>query len=848
MVLQQQSHLQTPTHALQAACFTSSTAGTRRKLFCLNAQTPEERRSSRTLDSEEDGSSSSTVPKRGPMTTYSAKYIYDNGLELTTDGEGLVRARPVGQQTQQLSETDEGSLLIVDAMVGGEATATVEKVEEKDVREAKPQPIRTKRPLQEEPAKIVPTSGFNVVLTHCTADFDSLASAVGLAKLWSSQNVGNKDKTNNNSKKSNKSSNQNNSNKSRFDSGSDLPTFVVLPRGAHPSVQRFLALHKHLFPIRSLKSLPEDLSGLNRLGLVDAQRRDRIGPAEPLLEHATRITVVDHHLDSESDIPATDYVLDKVGSVSTLIVERLQEAQLHDGLTEAEATLLALGIHADTGSLCFDSTTPRDAKALAWVMEQGASQAAIAEHTRESLSPEQQGVLTQALINTNSTQVHGVTISTVLLTADGFINGLAAVTQDALELSSSDVYLLGLVYEAKPGGQRKGKNSRLGERITTHLLRDGKQRRRLGSDSEAKILQTEAIKGDELMEERLRSSFDRKDLDGSGYLDKKELTTALASSGIIASEKSVDLLMEALDTDKNGKIDFEEFVKFGIQQSALGGGGSLSNTAAVEKKPCTLIIIGRVKAGVNMKSIKLGKMLEERFGGGGHPKAASATVRLEDEADAPGIMNNLVEELVEKSLQEQATVGEFMTAPVLSVRPDMTEQQVENLFTRYDVRALPVVDEKNDVIGLVTYKEVAAAKQRLWNKEQRQLQQEAMAKERGENDKTTNDNVSRKKAEQRKGGSIVKAWMKQHVKTVEASRTMAEVEAILLANDVGCIPVVKDGTRQLVGMVTRTDLLRQHRYYPSLHYHNKGMSDSIAARKPIIELRRKLKQFDLDNE
>ena len=88
--------------------------------------------------------------------------------------------------------------------------------------------------------------------------------------------------------------------------------------------------------------------------------------------------------------------------------------------------------------------------------------------------------------------------------------------------------------------------------------------------------------------------------------------------------------------------------------------------------------------------------------------------------------------------------------------------------------------------------------------------------------------------------------MKQHITTVEASRTMAEVEAILLGNDVGCIPVVQDGTMQLVGMVTRTDLLRQHRYYPSLHYNNKGMSDSIAARKPIIALRKKLKQFDLD--
>lgn len=758
--------------------------------------------------------------KKVPLRTYSAKFIDDNGLEITTNSEGVVTARPKAQDLPPAKTETDAAIVVSGNDVAADG-----------------QQARKKRTIQDHPATIVPTTGFNVVLTHCTADFDSLASAVGLAKLWSCQNE------------------REQVDKSKFDSSSHLPTFVVLPRGAHPSVQRFLALHKHLFPIRSLRSLPEDLSGLNRLGLVDAQRRDRIGPAEHLLDHAKRITVVDHHLDSDSDIPeASDYVLDKVGSVSTLIVERLMEAELDDGLSEAEATLLALGIHADTGSLCFDSTTPRDAKALAWVMEQGASQAAIAEHARASLSLEQQGVLTQALINTNSTVVHGVTISTVLLTADGFINGLAAVTQDALELSSSDVYLLGLVYEPKSGGQRKYKDKDPGQRIKTHILKDSDSKlafRQQKQDSNG-ILETEALSGDDLMIQRLRASFDRKDLDGSGYLDKQEMTRALAASGIIASEKSIESLLEAMDSDGDGFVNFDEFKDF-AKLSQL----ELSKS---EKKPCTLIIIGRVKAGVNMKSIKLGKLLEERFGGGGHAKAASATVRLDDEADAAGVMSSLVDELVQSSLQEQPTVGDFMTSPVLSVRPDMTEQQVEDLFTRYDVRALPVVDERNNVIGLVTYKEVAAAKQRMWNKEQQRLRQTARETVNGDagnasasnerqkelQEELQSETAKRKVEERRKRGTTVKAWMKQHVKTVEASRTMAEVEAILLANDVGCIPVVKDGTMQLVGMVTRTDLLRQHRYYQSLHYHNKGMSDSIAARKPIIELRRKLKKFDLD--
>lgn len=161
----------------------------------------------------------------------------------------------------------------------------------------------------------------------------------------------------------------------------------------------------------------------------------------------------------------------------------------------------------------------------------------------------------------------------------------------------------------------------------------------------------------------------------------------------------------------------------------------------------------------------------------------------------------------------------------------MNEKQVEDLFVRYDVRALPVVDENNNVIGLVTYKEVAAAKQRLWNKEQKRIRQEAeaaAAEKAGKKQNSVDDNEdsSDDKKNSRKLGSALKGWMKQHVQTVEASMTMAEVEAILLENDVGCIPVVADGTKQLVGMVTRTDLLRQHRYYPSLHYHNPGFSDS----------------------
>jgi len=582
------------------------------------------------------------------------------------------------------------------------------------------------------------------------------------------------------------------------------------------------------------------------------------------------VTIVDHHIDGESDIPeATDYVVEEVGSVSTMVVERLKGAGLE--LSEAEATLLALGIHADTGSLCYDSTTERDAKALAWVLGQGASQAAISEHAKSSLSREQQGVLTNTLVNTNSTVVYGVTISTVLLSSNGYINGLAAVAQDALELSSSDIFILCVVYDPKKkpkhnkGKNKNNKNTQKNQNTRRKGKFDDQNNNSInnnnniinsnndlllrskvfelsktddGSTNEGKEMEAEAWKGGEeaLRNLRLRAAFDKKDIDGSGSLDRGEIKAALLKSGVIFSEDALKQFFESIDMDTNGKIDFEEFVTISdlvreiqTEQEKLTG-----------RKPTTMTVIGRVKAGVKNKDVNLNKLFQ-KYGGGGHAKAASCTVRLNDESEAGAILQNMVDETIETSLVEQPLVGDFMTSPVLSANPKMTEVQVEDLFSRYDVRALPVVDDDNNVIGLVTYKEVAAAKQRLWNKEQKRMRQ---IKEEDEHGDTTGKKATRRGQDQK--GNALKGWMKQHIQVVEGSRTMEEVKLILLDQDVGCMPVVEDGTKQLIGMVTRTDLLRQYGYYPSLHYHNKGYADSIAARKPIIELRKKLKKFDLD--
>ena len=139
--------------------------------------------------------------------------------------------------------------------------------------------------------KLPLTEPCNVVLTHTNADFDSLAAAVALAKLWQVQLP-------------------------------ERPTHVVLPRGANPLASRFLAYHKHLFPIRGFSTInPDDV---HMIGVCDTQTRDRLGPAAAWLENATHIAVYDHHEFSSTDLEPDELTVEPVGSVTTLLVEKLR--------------------------------------------------------------------------------------------------------------------------------------------------------------------------------------------------------------------------------------------------------------------------------------------------------------------------------------------------------------------------------------------------------------------------------------------------------------------------------------------------------------------------------------------
>jgi len=255
----------------------------------------------------------------------------------------------------------------------------------------------------------------DLILCHTTADFDTLGAAVGLARLHPGAKI-------------------------------------ILTGGTHPAVQEFLALYRDEYPLLERRCVtPEQIHSLS---VVDAQKRDRLGAAAQWLDQPQlEVAVYDHHLDRERDIAAAQVHIAAVGATTTLVVEQLQAQQVQ--LTVAEATVMALGIHVDTGSLTYGETTVRDAAALTWLMSQGASLSAIAQYTDPGLSETLQELLADALAQLQTETVHGHSVAWVLLTTKTYTPGLSHLAAHLLSLTESDSLLLANRYLTKSSGKER---------------------------------------------------------------------------------------------------------------------------------------------------------------------------------------------------------------------------------------------------------------------------------------------------------------------------------------------------------------------------------------------------------
>ncbi|MDR2551364.1 MAG: CBS domain-containing protein [Desulfobulbus sp.] len=145
-------------------------------------------------------------------------------------------------------------------------------------------------------------------------------------------------------------------------------TVAVCPKNVNPNVHRFLSLHKTSFDI--ILAGEVDPEAVNRLIVVDTNQWRRLDRVDCLRgRDNVEVVLWDHHM-GLGDIQPTWQCVEKIGATITLLVREIRERKL--ALTPLQATLYLIGLYEDTGQLTFSSTTPEDARAAAFLLEQGA--------------------------------------------------------------------------------------------------------------------------------------------------------------------------------------------------------------------------------------------------------------------------------------------------------------------------------------------------------------------------------------------------------------------------------------------------------------------------------------------
>ncbi|MFS8815891.1 CBS domain-containing protein [Synechococcus sp. R60.4] len=188
-----------------------------------------------------------------------------------------------------------------------------------------------------------------------------------------------------------------------------------------------------------------------------------------------------------------------------------------------------------------------------------------------------------------------------------------------------------------------------------------------------------------------------------------------------------------------------------------------------------LSLIGRAR----QEFAQLGRVMA-RYGGGGHDCAAAATLKASPDQPLPDpaqVLSDL-SQAVKERIPPPVTAKDLMSSPVRTIRPEVTIQEAQRVLLRYGHSGLVVVDGQGRLVGVISRRDIDIALHHGF------------------------------------GHAPVKGYMTTDVKTLSPDTPLAEIQRLMVQWDIGRLPVLQDG--QLVGIVTRTDVLRHLHQLPAL--------------------------------
>lgn len=240
-------------------------------------------------------------------------------------------------------------------------------------------------------------TAMDVILTHEQADFDAIGAQLG-AYLMNEKAI------------------------------------PVMPRRMNRNVQSFLTLYGAELPFVEARDLPGE--AIDTVTLVDTQSMVTLKG----MTQRTKVLVVDHHLPRPEVPESWSLTFEPVGACTTLFVEGLHES--NGALASIHATLMLLGIYEDTGSLTYTGTTPRDIRAAAYLLEQGANLQVVSRYLNPPLSDEQRQVYDRLLATAERRQIHGLTILVAHADAEEMVDEISTIAHKLRDLLDPDALFL----------------------------------------------------------------------------------------------------------------------------------------------------------------------------------------------------------------------------------------------------------------------------------------------------------------------------------------------------------------------------------------------------------------------
>lgn len=230
-----------------------------------------------------------------------------------------------------------------------------------------------------------------IIFTHDNADFDALASLLAAHKLYPEATP-------------------------------------VLPHHLARNVAEFMTLYKNGLPFIAWHEFKPH-SKVERIILVDTQRLPEIRH----IKRDTPVLIIDHHPYEGDQGAHVTFTGEEIGANATLLAEQIiAQGGIH--LTSLEATVMLLGIYADTGSLTYNRTTSRDIRAAAWLVEQGGVLDTVRRFMSIPLNEIQRNLLDQLTNHQYTRYIQGHAILICTTTVEESVDNINQVTHRLRDL------------------------------------------------------------------------------------------------------------------------------------------------------------------------------------------------------------------------------------------------------------------------------------------------------------------------------------------------------------------------------------------------------------------------------